>query len=49
MSRVNFDPFTPFGAHLPQSILCFLQQVRVLYCTETDRDASRVFGMYKVC
>ena len=43
MSRVNFDPFTPFGAHLPQSILCFLQQVRVLYCTETDRDASRVF------
>ena len=25
MSRVNFDPFTPFGTHLLQSVLCFLQ------------------------
>jgi len=43
MSRVYFDPFTPLGAHLPQSVLCLLQQIRVLYRTETDRDAPRVF------
>ena len=43
MGGVNFDPFTPFGTHLPQSVLGFLQQIRVVYRTETDRDASRVF------
>ena len=43
MSRVNLDPFTPFGTHLPQSVLCLLQQIRIHYRTETDRDASRVF------
>ena len=43
MGGINFDPFTPFGTHLPQSVLCFLQQIRVIHRTETDRDASRVF------
>ena len=43
MCGINFDPFTPFGAHLPQSVLCFLEQIRVIYRTETDRNASRVF------
>lgn len=43
MGGVNFDPFTPFGTHLPQSVLCFLQQIRVIYGTETDRNAARVF------
>ena|SRR5258706_1921421 len=43
MGGVNFDPFTPFGAHLSQSVLCFLQQIKIIYRTETDRNASRVF------